>query len=314
MRARSLILILVAVLLAGGTAMLARAWLAAQKSEPAEASPLALPPPAKSVLVARAPLQRGQILKPEDLAWQPWPEGGIDKAYIQLGTRTPESFAGWVARNPLTAGEPITEAKVVAPGNRGFLAAVLRPGMRAISVPITATSGISGFVFPGDQVDILITHPIPGNTSQNSQGAGPGPTVEHKAAETVLHDVRVIGIDQKLDSKTGEAVAVGHTATLEVTPKQSEVIALATEIGKLTLSLRSLVPDPGEPGAPAIQTASDSTGGSDPTTYTLDSEVSRLLPKPFAGQVNPNLGMVTILRGSQKTDEATASQPASRGS
>src|SRR5690349_18361093 len=197
MRLRSLLLLLVAVGLAGGTAMLARAWLAAQRaSEIAEASPLALPAPAKSVLVARNDIRRGQILKPEDMSWQVWPEGAVDKSYVVLGTRTPESFAGWVARNPVAGGEPITEAKIIAPGNRGFLAAVLRPGMRAISVPVTTTSGISGFVFPGDQVDILVTHPLP-----EAGGAS-----LHKASETVLHDVRVIAVDQKLDSKGGEAI------------------------------------------------------------------------------------------------------------
>src|SRR5437868_3617634 len=100
MRARTLIMLLVAILLAGGTAFLARAWLAAQReAATAEASPLALPTPSRSVLIARAGLTKGQIIKPEDLIWQPWPEGGLDKAYIVIGTRTPESFAGHVARN-----------------------------------------------------------------------------------------------------------------------------------------------------------------------------------------------------------------------
>src|SRR5207253_6821220 len=104
-------------------------------------------------------------------------------------------FAGWVARNPVSAGEPITEAKIIAPGSRGFLAAVLRPGMRAISIPVTITSGISGFIFPGDQVDLMITHAIP---------AGPGGSggYEHKAAETVLRDVRASAIHQRLEIKS----------------------------------------------------------------------------------------------------------------
>src|SRR2546423_11604064 len=158
--------------------MLARAWLAAQHAQVVEASPLALPAPAKSVLVARNDIKRGQILKPEDMSWQVWPEGAVDKSYVVLGMRTPESFAGWVARNPVSGGEPITEAKIIAPGNRGFLAAPLRPGHRAISVPVTITSGISGFIFPGDQVDLMITYPIP---AANASGGG----YEHKAAETV---------------------------------------------------------------------------------------------------------------------------------
>ena len=96
MRLRTLLLLFVAIGLAGGTAVLARSWLAAQRAaEIAEASPLALPTPAKSVLVARNGIQRGQILKPADLAWQPWPEGGIGSGYIQSGTKTIEDFAGW---------------------------------------------------------------------------------------------------------------------------------------------------------------------------------------------------------------------------
>jgi pilus assembly protein CpaB len=273
MRARTLVLFFVALTLAGGTAMLVRSYLA-QKTD-AEAEALARPAaPQKSVLVARAAITRGQILRPQDFSWQAWPEGGIDKNYIQSGTRTAESFAGWVARDPFTAGEPISDAKIVSPGSRGFLAAVLRPGMRAISVPVTATSGISGFVFPGDQVDILITHRL---TKEKE--------TQHEAAETVLQDVRVIGIDQKLDAKNGE-VLVAHTATLEVTPKQSEIIAVAAEIGKLSLSLRSLATASNEK-SPADSATGDAQG-----TYTLDSEVSQLLPKPGAAAEG-----VTVLRG-----------------
>jgi pilus assembly protein CpaB len=157
MRVRTLMLLVVALILAGGTTMMARVWLASQRSAPAEASPLAVPTAARSVLIARSTIQRGQLLKPDDLAWEPWPEGGIDKNYVVIGTKTPEAFTGWVARQPVSAGEPITEAKIIAPGNRGFLAAVLRPGRRAVSVPVSTTSGISGFVFPGDQVDLIIT-------------------------------------------------------------------------------------------------------------------------------------------------------------
>jgi len=316
MRLRTLLLLFLAVGLAGGTAMLARAWLAAQRAaEIAEASPMALPAPAKSVLVARTEIRRGQIMKPEDLSWQVWPEGGLDKSYVVLGTRTPESFAGWVARNPISAGEPLSETKIIAPGNRGFLAAVLRPGMRAISVPVTITSGISGFIFPGDQVDLMITHQIPTGTVGGNSGG-----YEHKAAETVLHDVRVIAIDQRLESKSGEAV-VAHTATLEVTPKQTEMIALAGEIGKLSLNLRSLVPaasDAATSADPAAATganqAADSSGGTRGPTYTVDSEISPLLPKSLRGTDNSDSGLVTILRGGGKGSESTASQPASRGS
>ena len=278
MRARTLILFLVAVMLAGGTAVLVRSWLA-QRAVEAKATPV--PPPAmpqKSILVARAEISRGQILKPGDLTWQAWRDGGIHRAYIQEGIKPIDAFAGWVARGSFGPGEPITEAKIVAPGSRGFLAAALRPGMRAISVPVNATSDISGFVLPGDEVDILVTH-------QLAASGGNDGTRQHQAAETVLHDVRVIGIDQKLDSKAGEAV-VAKNVTLEVTPKQSEMIAVAIEMGKLSLSLRSLAPSPTE------EPAADSLGAAGPETFTLDSEVSRLLA--------PKDNSVTVLRGNSK--------------
>jgi pilus assembly protein CpaB len=279
MRIRTLVLFLAAVVLAGGTGILVRSFLA-QKTAEVEAQPLArAPAPQKSVLVARNGIARGQILKPQDFSWQVWPEGGIDRNYVQSGTRPAEAFTGWVAREPIAPGEPISDAKIVSPGSRGFLAAALAPGMRAVSVPVTATSGISGFVFPGDQVDILITHtPLSGNNE-----------AQHKASETVLHDVRVIAVDQKLDSKGNEAL-VAHTATLEVTPKQSEIIAVATEMGKLSLSLRSLAV--AEEKSPA-----DSAGGEERGTFTLDSEVSQLLTT----QRNSSAGAVTVLRGNSKS-------------
>lgn len=283
MRARTLILFFVAVLLAGGTAVLVRSWLA-QRAVQAEAAPMPPPPaPQKSVLVARDAIARGQILKPTDLAWQPWPEGGLGRMYIQTGSKSIEDFAGWVARDPFVPGEPITEAKIVAPSSRGFLAAVLRPGMRAVSVPVTPTSGISGFVFPGDQVDMVVSETLP-SVDGNSNAS------QRKAAETVLHDLRVLAVDQKLDSKAGEAV-VAQRVTLEVTPKQAEKIAVASEMGKLSLSLRSLTPLSSE-GASAD--SSDEPG-------TLDSEVSRLLRKPLTQKGNPDAEAVTVLRGNGKS-------------
>jgi pilus assembly protein CpaB len=317
MRARTLILVFLAIILAGGTAFLARSFLARERETIVqEQAPLKVQTPAKSVLVAKTDLKRGQILRPEDTVWQIWPEGGLDKNYIVLGgppvpARTPESFAGYVARNPITSGEPITDARVVAPGNRGFLAAVLRPGMRAISVPVTITSGIAGFIFPGDQVDLMLTYTVPAIVL----GAG----FEHKAVETVMRNVRVIAIDQRMESKPGEAV-VAHTATFEVTPKQSEVIALASKIGEMFLTLRSLAPSPQETVA-ADKLASDGAGQDMPdspvaatATCTLDSDVGLMLPKVLSTQGACDASVITILRGSSKGGDTSAPPAAGKGS
>jgi pilus assembly protein CpaB len=329
MRARFLLLLTLAIILAGGTAWLTRNWLAAQRfANLAQSGPIMAPKPARSVLIARAALKRGQILRPEELIWQVWPDGALDKNYIELGgPRSPDSFAGWVVRNPIAGGEPIAEEKIIAPGDRGFLAAVLTPGMRAISVPVTVTSGISGFIFPGDRVDLVLSYPVPSPTGSQ---ASTGKTYEHKASQTVLRDVRVIGIDQRLDGKPGEAV-VAHTATLEVTPKQGEIIALASEIGKVSLTLRSLVPAP-EDGEETAEPPPDSRLA-DATSFTLDSDISPLLPRlPVSEPAPPapgadfggpseqerkpaDPGPVTILRGKpHKTEAVGTTEPAEKGS
>ena len=306
MRARTLIVLLVAILLAGGTGLLARSWLASQRQQAvAEATPVAPPPkPSKAVLIAKAGIPTGHILKPEDMIFQPWPDDGIDKAYIVSGTKNPKDFAGWVARLPITAGEPISEGKIIAPGDRGFLAAVLRPGMRAISVPVDAASGISGFVLPGDEVDLMISYTLPARPKGEGNGSA---EYLHKVAQTVLRNVRVIGIDQTVQGKAGEA-HVARTATLEVTPKQGEVITLASQIGKLSLTLRSLVPGPSDAAANESD-RSDSPNAAAAATYTLDDEVSGLLPKSFAQPAKDEKPVgteVTILRGTQKSSESTA--------
>ena len=299
MLVRRLILVAIAVVLAGSTGLLARAWLSSQKSAPAAAAPLALSNPSKTILVVRRALNRGQILTAADLIWRPWPEGGVDPAFVQVGTRTPESFAGFVVRTPMAPGEPVTDAKIVSPEGRGYLAAALQPGMRAISLPITPTTGAAGFILPGDHVDILITFVVPGTRPVSSTST----SFEHRASETVLEDIRVIAIDQKLDSKAGETI-IAKTATLEVTPKQSQVIALAGDMGKLSLTLRSLAPLP-EEQTRSTEAEPDTFWRSPAPDYTLDSEISQLFPRP-AGDKGSADGTVTIFRGSNKVDTAAA--------
>lgn len=331
MRGRTVVLFLVALLLAGGTAMLMRSWLA-QRGAPGAAAPAQAAPPQKSILVARVAIARGHLLKPADIEARPWPQSAITSDYILAGGE--KSLTGSVAREPFVAGEPLIKAKLVAPGDRGFLAAVLRPGMRAVSVAVDQTSDVSGFIMPGDRVDLLITLPLP-----HADSAG-GNAYQHKAAQTVLRNLRVIAIDQQLDSKAGKAVRA-RTVTFEVTPKESEIVALAADMpGKLSLSLRSLASRPhGEPsvlalaGSSAADTEADTPGprfdsaedkvlpqqadsvdghGSD--GFTLDNEVSPLLGNPFRINHNSGDGKVCILRGNGNSSNGCESQPAARGS
>lgn len=300
MRGRTLFLFAIALLLAGGTAILVHSWLA-QRPVVAAASPPP-PPPQKSIFVARRAIARGQILRTPDLAARPWPDGAITGDYVLADAAAEKSLAGAVAREPFAAGEPISRSKIVTPGERGFVAAVLRPGMRAVSIPVDVTADVSGFVFPGDRVDLLITLPVPQSGAAESG-------YQHKAAETVLRDLRVIAIDQRIDTKNSEAV-LARTVTLEVTPKQSQIVAVAADIGKLSLSLRSLA---SAPGKPARDEAADPSDDPHPGDFTLDSDISRLLPKPLAGGRNSGDGLVTILRGNGTNGTSVSSQPASRG-
>ena len=157
MRGRTVFLFLIALLLAGGTAFLVRSSLTQRSTVAAAPAPVPAPAPQKSILVASVAISRGQILKPGDLAWRPWPDAAIARDFIVASAAPEKTFAGWVAREPFVAGEPIVKAKIVAPGDHGFLAAVLTPGMRAVSVAVDQTSDVSGFDFarrpdrPADQ-------------------------------------------------------------------------------------------------------------------------------------------------------------------
>ncbi len=299
MRLKSLLLIVVALVVAGFTAYMVRNWLEAERAAALRAMQNK-PAPAVSatqVLVAKSNLPVGTFLRPEHLRWQPWPEASLSPAYAVEGQKRLEDFVGSVVRLPVAAGEPITEGRVVSPGNSGFLAAVLKPGHRAVSVPVTVTSGIAGFVFPGDHVDLILTHSVPGAVEG----------VERRVGVTVLRDIRVLALDQKLDMKPGEA-AVARTATIEVTPKQSEMVAVLVEMGKLSLSLRSLVREEVIPPA-------DADADADPDgihqvdlkapesvklkpeqplgkTFTLDTEVSGLM----------SVRRVTVIRGGASED------------
>ena len=300
MRLKSILLVVVALVLAGFTAFMVRNWLEAERAAAQRAManrPQAAPAPRGiQVLVAKRELPVGTFLRPEHLRWQTWPETSLSPAYAVEGKKKIEDFVGSVVRLPVAEGEPITDGRVVSPGTSGFLAAVLRPGYRAVSVLVTMTSAISGFVFPGDHVDVLMTHNLPMPVDGG---------LERRAGGTVLRDIRVLALDQKVDVKPSEA-AVPRTATIEVTPKQSEIVALVVEMGKLSLSLRSLQRDePLLPEDDPFQQVDLSTGGKQKKdgeefsdrTFTLDSEVSSLL----------SVRRITIMRGG-KSDEMRVSQ------
>ena len=178
MNSKRIIFLLLAVVVAGATAFLARAWLQSERAAIAAQMGGQRPvtKPAMQVLVARNAIHTGQLVKPDDLRWQPWPQGNLPPSYIVEGKRPITDFVGAVARKQFHVGEPIVETDIVMPGSRGFLAAVLRPGLRAVSVPATATSTVSGFIYAGDRVDVLLTHVLVAVDGKGEQ---------HTATETI---------------------------------------------------------------------------------------------------------------------------------
>lgn len=156
------------------------------------------------------------------------------------------SYTGAMVRQRLATGAPLTSDAVIRPGDHGFLAAVLQPGMRAVSVGVDAITGTAGLIWPGDHVDLVLTQRL------SAPNLSPARSV---AAETVLTDVRVIAIDQRLvQGASGKAAvaAMARTVTLEVTPDQAERVAVAAHLGPLSLIVRpsEAAHHPARPPAP----------------------------------------------------------------
>jgi len=279
---------LAALLITVGTVLVARTWLASQRT-PVAAAPA--PPPklqGVEVLVAASDIPAGTLLKANLLRWQIWPSEAMQEAYL-VKPKAPapdapdpiQGIMGAVVRRGIAGGEPIAKGAILKPGERGFLAAVLRSGYRAMAVQVNATSGIAGLVFPGDRIDLILTHTV-------KRGG-----VNRRASETVLTNVRVLALDQTVDDQKNEA-KIFKNATLELTPKQAEMLAVVSELGRLSLSLRSLVKDEAElkrlvdSGQPLADTNPERG-----KTHTWDSEVSRLIWRPSAS----NQDVISVSRG-----------------
>jgi len=337
---RTIGLVFAALVCAGGTVYVANDWLDSQRRSVEPAPAPRVDPPGR-ILVAKADLPAGTFLRPEHLRWQAWPDAALAKSYIVkpesagAAERQIQAYAGAVVRKGIALGEPVTTGRVVKPGERGFLAAVLHPHMRAISLQVSATTGAAGFIFPGDRVDLLLTHTV----RQGESG--------RRASETLLTNIRVLAVDQRTDDQNNKA-AVAKTVTLEVTPKQVEMVNVARTLGNLSLSLRALARDedpldalaeedetapqpPGETGVAAKAENADTgpaktrekdkqtkDGGQstaaeeDPVepirgkTHTWDSQVSRLLDRS-----GPR---VTVLRGSSVQTQEVEKSGANFGS
>ncbi len=237
MDARKVILLVGALLVAAVTAFMARSMFVGEGTQTAVAAEAEQGP---MVLVATRPLPVGTIINTDSFRFQPWPRDLVEGSYFMRDETDAEALVGTVVRSEITAGQPITQGSLVSPGDRGFLAAALGPGMRAVTVPVSAQSGVAGFVFPGDRVDLVLT--------QEVEGGGDGPPLH--ASETIIFNLRVLATDQRTTSETDEngerRVRVSNTVTVESTPRIAEKIAVAQTMGQLSLSLRSIADNAAE--------------------------------------------------------------------
>lgn len=257
------------------------AWLATRPASHAATAAAAPRPPSKElVLVAAHPIHAGSLLKPGDLGAKdvPIPQvAAMDLIPDKSGAR--RALIGAMARHSLGKGDSVSNSDVMRPGDHGFLAAVLHPGMRAVSIAVDNTTGSAGLIWPGDHVDLILTQTL----------NGPGvPTGHQVAAETVLSDIRVLAIDQQIvEGAAPTASGSQRTVTLEVTPEQAEKISVAMRLGRLSLAVRSA------DGTHRIAQNAKGPG----TTWALD-----VSPAIDAEAGNPT-GMMRIYQGAEGVKE-----------
>ena len=337
MDSRKIILLVGALFVAAITAFMARSLIAGSSAPVASAqAPVPTVETGPEVLVATKALPVGTILDPSSFKFQPWPKELVENAYyIKKDGFDPKSLQGTVVRSVITAGQPLTQGALVKPGDRGFLAAALTPGMRAVTFPVRNENSVAGFVFPGDHVDLML--------SQTVAGGGDGPPL--KVAETIMKNLRVLATDQRtttdVDDQGKTVVRNISMVTIEATPAIAEKISVARTLGDLSLVLRPLadsaseldqaiadgsvkVPDGKDPAAEkAMLAAADSQPIAGKSTFATGADVSRFQRRTVPGKAESATGgaagtggfpggapanagpMVRIVRGSAVTEVPT---------
>jgi pilus assembly protein CpaB len=307
MDVKKIALLIGALVIAVVAAVTARSFFVGAGAPQASA---AVVPTGPKILVARKALPVGTIIDQESLGYQPWPQELMQQAYYTEGSPDADMsrLLGTVVRNAVTAGQPLTRGSLVGPEDRGFLAAALGPGMRAVTVPVTQTSGGAGFIFPGDRVDVVLT--------QDVAGGGDGPPL--KVSETIVRNMRVLATDQRIDGKDKDgkiAVITSANVTMEATPRIAEKIAVAQAMGTIALSLRSIADSTAELERAVASGQVQLPKGANPaderkillaianqpidtaTTYTTGGDVSRFQrrtvpskPPSAASAASPSMG------------------------
>lgn len=294
MSSKTILLLFVALAVAGGTAFFVKSRIQEAPVEQAEQAPK------QRILVAKDVIPAGEFVRGADhLNWVDWPEEAILAYHITESGATIADYEGAVSRRQIKAGEAITNDLLIKPGSGGFLSAVLEAGTRAITIAVSPTSGTAGFIFPGDRVDLIVTHRM---MVQESATSNP---VETVISETFVEDARVVAVDQMLDNPEKKAI-LAKTVTVEVKPEQAEMVSVAQDMGKVSFALRSLAraKPVEEEGSNPVILAEDADyltqmGGPElpiqaPARITRDRDISNVLKA--GSKLSPR---VTIIRGNE---------------
>jgi len=311
MDSRKIILLVGALFVAAITAFMARSLIVGSSAPVASAqAPIAPVQTGTEVLVATKALPIGTILDATSFKYQPWPKELVENAYyIRKDGFDPKSLQGTVVRSVITAGQPLTQGSLVKPGDRGFLAAALTPGMRAVTFPIRNENSVAGFVFPGDRVDLTL--------SQTVAGGGDGPPL--KVAETIMKNLRVLATDQRtttdVDDQGKTVVRNISMVTIEATPAIAEKISVARTLGDLSLVLRPLadsaseldqaiadgsvkVPDGKDPKAEKAMLANAEVQPmAGKTSFATGADVSRFQRRTVPGKAAETAGAAGAIPG-----------------
>ena len=228
MKSTRLVILSVAVATAGLAGYLAMQLASAPAPTDGAPAPVVEQVAVDEVLVTATSLPIGSRINADAMRWQEWPENALSESFITRSAR-PEAMAeleGAVVRLPLFDGEPIRPEKVVDASNR-IMSSLLPSGKRAVSTEISVSTSAGGFILPNDRVDVIMVRRTPD---------------ERYLTEVVLSNIRVLAIDQQIEEDPeGNRTAIGSTATLELTPEQVEVLAVAQQMAdRLSLALRSV--------------------------------------------------------------------------
>jgi pilus assembly protein CpaB len=262
-------IVIVLIVLALGTAAIAaflvQQFLASQAPAPTSQ---AVQTGTITVLVAARDIVPGTVLTADDLVWEPWPEAARQDRFVtqpvqvegQATTDPQQDFLDHIARREIKQGEPMSHDMVIKQGDSGVTAANLAKGMRGFTLNVTPQQGVAGLILPNDHVDILMNISVRDIVGLQ----GWRDVVLRYSAETIMRNMRVVAINQKLSHDPKEGVAEpGNLVTLEVTPEQAERLLVAQQVGQLSLALRSLVKGPEDNNMAQ--------------TYTMDVRASRAL-------------------------------------